>query len=230
MLYSQSPPLAEKEWLTAEETSSGRSARDPDARFDLRSGRRPLNAPIHSPHPSRLNAREVASDRPSIGRRMLRSLTRFSIAALIGVGATLSWQSYGDAAKEMVIARAPTLAWLLSISTTKPPVVATTSPDPMQQLAPLALNLDVVRRAVEQLAAKQEQMAQNITALQAVEEEIKQRLSAPPPSQQEASVPQNNPPQPRAPSSAAQSSSAPSQRPPSGQPLRLLDSPAQPAR
>jgi hypothetical protein len=75
MLYSQSPPLAEKEWLTAEETSSGRSAGDPDARFDLRSGRRPLNAPIHSPHPSRLNAREVASDRPSIGRRMLRSLT-----------------------------------------------------------------------------------------------------------------------------------------------------------
>src|SRR5258705_4110176 len=102
MLYSQSPPLAEKEWLTAEETSSGRSARDPDARSDLRSGRRPLKAPIQSPHPSRLNDREVASDRPSIGRRMLRSLTRFSIAALIGVGATLGWQSYGDAAKEMV--------------------------------------------------------------------------------------------------------------------------------
>ena len=78
---------------------------------------------------------------------MFRSFTRFSIAALIGVGATLSWQSYGDAAKEMVIARAPTLAWLLSISSTMPRVVATTSPDPMQQLAPLALNLDVVRRA-----------------------------------------------------------------------------------
>jgi len=162
MLYSQSPPLAEKEWLTAEETSSGRSARDPDARSDLRSGRRPLKAPIDSPHPSRLNDREVASDRPSIGRRMLRSLTRFSIAALIGVGATLGWQSYGDAAKEMVIARAPTLAWLLSISTTKPPVVATTSPDPMQQLAPLASNLDVVRRSVEQLAAKQEQIARTL--------------------------------------------------------------------
>src|SRR5215208_1175293 len=98
MLYSQSPPLAEKEWLTADETSSGRSARDPDSRSDLRSGMRPLKAPIHSPHPSRLNDREVASDRPSIGRRMLRSLTRFSIAALIGVGATLGWQSYGDAA------------------------------------------------------------------------------------------------------------------------------------
>src|SRR6267142_769615 len=209
MVYSQSPPLAETEWLTAEETSSDGSARDPDARSDLRSGRRPLKAPIQSPHPSRLNDREVASDRPSIGRRMLRSLTRFSIAALIGVGATLGWQSYGDAAKEMVIARAPTLAWLLSISTTKPPVVATTSPGPVQQLEPLAYNLDVVRRSVEQLAAQQEQMAQNIATLQAVEEDIRQKVSSPPPSpsQQAAPVPQYRPPQPR-----AQSSSVP--RPP----------------
>ncbi len=218
ILYSQSPPLAEKEWLTAEETSSGRSARDPDARSDLRSGRRPLNAPIHSPHPPRLNDREFASDRPSIGRRMLRSLTRFSIAVLIGVGATLGWQSYGDAAKEMVIARAPTLAWLLSISMTKPPVASATSPDLVQQLAPLALNLDVVRRAVEQLAAKQEQMAQNITALQAVEEDIRQKVSSTPPSPalQAASIPQPTPSQPRAQPSAVRSSSVPRPQPPAG--------------
>ena len=214
MLYSQSPPLAEKQWLTAEEPSSGRFARDPDARSDLRSGRRPLKAPIHSPHPSTPNDREVASDRPSIGRRMLRSLTRFSIAVLIGVGVTLGWQSYGDAAKEMVLARAPTLAWLLSISTTKPPVAAAPSPDLVQQLAPLALNLDVVRRAVEQLAAKQEQMAQNFTALQAVEEDIRQKVSSTPPSPapQAASIPQPTPSQPRAQPSAVRSSSVP--RPP----------------
>ena len=215
MVYSQSPPLAETEWLTAEETSSDGSARDPDARSDLRSGRRPLKAPIQSPHPSRLNDREVASDRPSIGRRMLRSLTRFSIAALIGVGATLGWQSYGDAAKEMVIARAPTLAWLLPISTTKPPVVAATSPGPVQQLEPLALNLDIVRRSVEQLAAKQEQMAQNIAALQTVDEDIRQKMSSTPPSPapQAVSIPQPNPPQPR-----AQSSSVPRPPPPAGPP------------
>src|SRR5262245_48913633 len=165
MLSSQSPPLAEKERLTAEEASSDRSARDSDARSDLRSGRRPLKAPIHSPHLSRLNDGEVASDRPSIGRRMLRRLTRFSIAALIGVGATLGWQSYGDMAKEMITARAPGLAWLLSISTTKPPVVSATSPGPAQQLEPLAFNLDFVRRSVEQIAAKQEEMAQDIATL-----------------------------------------------------------------
>jgi hypothetical protein len=136
MLYSQSPPLAEKEWLSVEEASSSGSARNPDARLDLRSGRRPLKAPIDPPHPYRFGEGQLASDRPSIGRRMLRSLTRFSIAALIGVGATLGWQSYGDAAKEMVIARAPTLAWLLSISTTKPPVVATTSLARCSSLSP----------------------------------------------------------------------------------------------
>ena len=218
MLYSQSPPLAEKEWLTAEETSSGRSARDPDARSDLRSGRRPLKAPIDPPHPYRFGEGQLASDRPSICRRMLRSLTRFSIAALIGVGATLGWQSYGDAAKEMVIARAPTLAWLLPISTTKPPVVAATSPGPVQQLEPLALNLDIVRRSVEQLAAKQEQMAQNIAAMQAVEEDIRQKVSSKPlsPAPQAASIPQPTPPQPRAQPSAVQSSSVPRPPPPAG--------------
>jgi type IV secretory pathway VirB10-like protein len=69
--------------------------------------------------------------------------------------------------------------------------------------------LDVVRRSVEQLAAKQDQMAQNIATLQTVEEDIRQKMSytPPSPSQQAASIPQPKPPQPRAQSSAVQSSS-----------------------
>jgi hypothetical protein len=205
---------------------SGRPARDFDAQSDQRIGVKPGKPSIHSYRPSGLHDDPMASHRPSLGRRTFRTLTRFSIAVLIGIGATLGWQSYGDEAKELVVTRAPSLGWLLSASKTKTPVASATSADLAQQLAPLALNLDVVRRGVENLAAKQEQMAQNITALQAVEEEMRQKLSAPPPSQQEASVPQHKPPQPRTPSSAVQSSSAPSPRPPSGQPLRLLDSPA----
>jgi hypothetical protein len=104
--------------------------------------------------------------------------TRFSIAVLIGVGATLGWQTYGDMAKEMIAARAPTLAWWLSISTTKLPVVAVTSPGEAQQLARLAFNLLIVRRSVEQIAAKQEEIAQSIAALQAVEEDIRQKTSS----------------------------------------------------
>jgi hypothetical protein len=217
MLYSQSPPLAEKQWPSAEDSSPGGLARDPDARSNQRIRMKPS---IDSPHPYRVGERQATSGRPSIGRRMVRSLTRFSITVLIGVGATLGWQSYGDAAKEMVAARAPTLAWLLSISRTKSPVVAATSPSPVQQLEPLASNLDIVRRSVEQLAYKQEQIAQNIAALQAVEEDIRRRMSFTPPSpapaQQAASIPQPKPPQPRAQSSAVQSSSVPRLSPPAG--------------
>jgi hypothetical protein len=191
MLYSQSPPL------TAEDTSFAGLERDPDVRSDQRMGRRRVKPSIDSPYPYRFGEGQPAIRRPSIGRRMFRTLIRFSIAVLIGVGATLGWQSYGDVAKEMLVARAPTLAWVLSVSTTKSPVVAATSTDPMQQLAPLASNLDVVRRSVEQLAAKQEQMAQNIAALRAVEEDARQKISsaAPAPAQQAASIPQPKPPQ-----------------------------------
>src|SRR5260221_7522874 len=194
-MYSQSIPRVEKEWLTAEETSSG--------------GLRSMKPSIRSPRPSGLKDDHVASDRASIGRRIFRTLTRFFIAVLIGVSGTLAWQSHGDAARDMVVARAPLLGWLFSASTTKSPAVAATAPDPAQQLEPLASNLDVVRRSVEQLAAKQEQMAQNIATLQAVADDIRQRTSTTPsPSQQQAApIPQPKPPQPRAQSSAVQSSS-----------------------
>ena len=202
MDYSQSPPLAEP--------------LDVDAMYDQR-----INPSIQSPRSSRLGYDQVASNRPSLGRRLFRTLTRFFITVLIGVGGTLAWQS--DTAREMMVARAPTLAWLFSASTTTSSAVAATSPDPVQQLEPLASNLDVVRRSVEQLADKQDQMAQNIAILQAVEEDIRQKMSSTPPSPapQAASTPQPNPPQPRAQPSAVRSSSVPRPPPPAGpQPSR----------
>lgn len=211
MHYSQSPPLAEKGWPTA-------GARDLDAVSDQRIGMRPVKPSMHSPRSPSLKDDQLAGDRPPVGRRIFRTLTRFFIAVLIGVGGTLAWQSHGDAAREMMVARAPTLAWLLSLSTTKSSAVAATSPDTVLQLGPLASNLDLVRRSVEQLAAKQDQMAQNIATLQAVEEDIRQKMSytSPSPSQQTAPIPQPKPPQPRAQSSAVQSSSVPRPPPPAG--------------
>jgi hypothetical protein len=211
MHYSQSPPLAE--------------ALDLDAISDQRIGKRPGKPPAHSPRSSNLRDDQFVSARPSVGRRILRTLTRFFVAVLIGVGATLAFQSYGDEARNMAVAQAPTLAWLLSVSTTKSPAVAATSPDPAQQLEPLASNLDAVRRSVDQLGAKQDQMAQNIATLQAVEEDIRQKMPSTPPSlsPQAAPIPQPpqpKPPQPRAQSSAVQSSSVPRPPPPAG-PLLL---------
>ena len=202
MAYSEGQPLVEKELLTAEGISSGARERNLHPRSDQRTGTWPNKPSIH---PSSLRDSQVASHRPSVGRRILRTLTRFFIAVLIGVGATLAWQSHGDAAREMLQAWSPTLAWLLPVSTTKSAVVAATSPDPVQQLGPMAFNLDFVRRSVEQIAAKQEQMAQDIAALQAVEEDIRQKMASapPPPDQPATSLPQPKQPQPRAQSSAA---------------------------
>ncbi len=220
-LVEQGPSLVEKEWQTADEISSGGPARDLHARSDQRIGIRPMKSSIRSPRPSVLKDEHDASYRPSIGRRIFRTLSRFFIAVLIGIGATLAWQSHGDAARDMVVARAPSLGWLLSVSTTKSAAGAVTAPDPMPQLEPLASNLDVVRRSVEQLAAKQEQMAQSIATLQAVEEDIRQKMSSLPPfpSQQAAPIPQYKPSQPRAQSSAVQSSSMPRPPPPAGPPV-----------
>ena len=121
---------------------------------------------------------------------MFRGLTRFIIAVLIGVGGTLAWQSYGDVAREMLATRAPGLAALL------PPVMKSAadaaSPASMDQLAPIASNLasslEIVRRSLDQMAARQDQMAQTIAALQAADEETGSgscpplRCSSPPPS------------------------------------------------
>ena len=189
MLYSQSPSL------TAEEPSYGGLARDPDVRSDQHIGRRRGNPSIDTPRHHRFGDGPLASGRPSLGRRLFRSLARFSIAVLIGVGATRGWQS--DAAREMLLDRAPVLGLLLPVSATKSPVMAATSTDQMQQLAPLASTLDVLRRNLEQLAAKQDQMARNIAALRAAEEDGKQKQPSAPsvPVQPAASIPQPKPPQ-----------------------------------
>jgi hypothetical protein len=73
----------------------------------------------------------------------------------------------------------------------------------------VARDLAVIRNSVEQLAAKQEQMAQNIATLQAAEQEIIQERSSPP-----LSGPVSHPPRKKArrvaPGKlAAQSSSVP---------------------
>lgn len=204
----RSPSLAAGEWLTAEEVSSDRSARDLDERSERGIGMRPVRPSTRSPSRSGFRDDQVASRRSSIGGRIFGALTRFFIVVLIGVGATLGWQSYGDEAKQMLLAHAPTLGWLLYVSTTKPPAVAATSPDLTQQLAPLATNLDIVRHNLELLTARQEQVSQNIAVMQAAEQDIKERLSfppqpQPPPAPQAAVVPQRKPPQPRVQSSAA---------------------------
>jgi hypothetical protein len=80
---------------------------------------------IHvSPRHTDFKQDQFGTEGLSIGRRMFRALARFGIAVLIGIGATLAWQSHGEEAKELVRTWAPSLGWLLSVSTTKSPAGA----------------------------------------------------------------------------------------------------------
>src|SRR6476620_11758337 len=81
-----------------------------DARLDPGSGTWSTTASIHPIHAFGRRGDQMAGDRPSIGRRLFRTLTRFVVTVLIGVGGTLAWQSYGDEARDMIAARAPALA------------------------------------------------------------------------------------------------------------------------
>ena len=211
MLYSQSPPLADNDAAPEEPR---RFALDQEDRSEPQFGRRPVHA---YPPP-----------RPSLLRRMLRGVTRFTIVVLIGVGTTLGWQAYGDMGKQMFAEYAPEQAWLLAyLPATRPPAARAAAAAPALQLEPLAANLDFVRRSVEQLALKQDQMARNLAALQAVDEDIRQRVSSPPPAAAPAQPvaaappPKPVPPKPQA-APGAPASVAPSPRPAAAGPVSLL--------
>jgi predicted negative regulator of RcsB-dependent stress response len=108
---------------------------------------------------------------------MVSALARFFIAVLIGVGATLAWQSYSDEAIEMVRTEAPSFAWLLPVSKAKPPPDdqrSTTAAASSPQLERLELSLLVVRRSVEQLALMVEQLSAKQDQLAAKQDQMSQ--------------------------------------------------------
>jgi hypothetical protein len=161
-MYTESPPLnddyPEDKFDTAKRASSNRVHR-------LRPGAFPRSSDFKNT--------KVASRRPSITRRIIRALGRFSVVLLIGVGGTLAWQSYGG---EMVRVWAPSLGWLLP-----------TSPSAELQalLKPVALDLAIMKRSVEllasnqdQLARKQDQMTQAFAILQTAVRDINQNILA----------------------------------------------------
>jgi hypothetical protein len=166
--------------------------------------RRPTASALHGF--ADLKNKQLTAVTPSIGRRALRTVVRFSCVVLIGVSATLAWQSYNEQAKELVRNWFPPIAWLLPAS----PVAAETQPKLGEELRPIAIDLALVRRSVEQLASdqkqiavKQENIAQDIAALQAVERDLRQNISSVPPSGN-MPLPRHRPAQPPAPSPAGQ--------------------------
>src|SRR6266566_252676 len=131
----------------------------------------------------------VGAMRPSFGGRASRGLARFLIIFSIGIGATLAWQSYGDAARAMLANSSPQLGWLAPqtapLAQTTPSMVVTPAADTassdLQQLtAAVASMRQSVDQLAAQLAAGQQQVADNIAKLHADEQKILQMLSATP--------------------------------------------------
>jgi hypothetical protein len=201
-------PLMAKERQAGGDAGWSGPARDLDPPGKRRSriqwGDRP---PAPSPHAA-VEADEVASPpRRSLARRAGRALIRFAIAVAIGIGGTLGWQTHGEQLREMAKIWAPSLVWLLPVATTDSPAPASaaTSAELVQQIAPVARDLALVRRGVEELAARQEQMAQSIATLQAVEQDLRLKTMAPQPPAAPAPAPAAAPPQRRPAQPAGQS-------------------------
>jgi hypothetical protein len=135
-------------------------------------------------------------------RRGSRGFVRYLVAICIGVAATLAWQSYGDAAKQIIATGAPELGWSpdakqmiasWTLGWTKPPAGSEKQALPVAQIAPSAPSIDaekvqqltqslaVLRQTVEQLAAGQDQMTRVISRLESAVTELIVKIPEPPP-------------------------------------------------
>ncbi len=141
---------------------------------------------MRSDFPADLLAGEPSAARPAPRRRASRLL----IAFCLGVAATLAWQSYGDATREIIADLSPQLGWLAPqaavAQTAGAASAAATASLDQRELNAMSLDLAAVRQRVDQLAAQiaagQEQMTRDFTMkLQAAEQDILDKVSAPPP-------------------------------------------------
>jgi hypothetical protein len=100
------------------------------------------------------------------------TLTRILITICVGVGAILAWQSYRDAAKQIIAKWYPQLGWFAPRAT---PIAysahdtiglaAQAAPSPEQRLSAMSLDLDAVRQNVDRIAVTQERTTRNVDQL-----------------------------------------------------------------
>lgn len=148
-------------------------------------GSPPVVPPSYARH-SDIDDRQLSSRRSSGSKRVFRTAVQLAFAVILGVVTTLGFQSYHDTASDMIRTAAPSLAWLLPVSTAHPPVSSATLPELVEQLKPISLDLAIVRRSLEQVVANQtqlvnnqEQIVQNLTTMHEVEQEIRQGVRTP---------------------------------------------------
>jgi hypothetical protein len=160
------------------------SAMPSPTQSEFSEGSLPVKPSVEVPvRPADLKNDRLARGRPSRAKRASSALARFLITFCVGVAATLAWQSYGDAAREMIANASPQLGWLAPqaapVGQNAPdaqaaPAVA--SPD-QQLLNPASLDLDAVRQSVDRIAASQDQITRSVDQLAAGQEQLTREIA-----------------------------------------------------
>jgi hypothetical protein len=148
-------------------------------------------------------------------RRGSRGFVRFLVAICIGVAATLVWQSYGEAIKQIIASWVQQFGWTKPSPSPQTAPIAQTAPAAVTPSAPIApainpeqvhqiaVDLGALRQTMEQIAGGQEQMRREINTLQGAVAEILIKIpETPPPPLTTASARKPKPaaaPSPRAP-------------------------------
>jgi hypothetical protein len=130
----------------------------------------------------------LKGERPSLRKRAVRGLVRFLIIFYLGVAATLAWQTYGDATREMIASSYPQLGWLApqaAPAETAPEMISPNAPvntSDSPELKSILVNVAAVRQSVDQLAAQflasQQQMASDIAKLRAADQDIFDKINS----------------------------------------------------
>jgi len=126
-----------------------------------------------------------ANEQPSAHKETSRPLAGFLIPFYIGIAATLTWQSYNDAARQIIASWSPQLGWLAPQAP-----VAQTVPNTIEQIITriadrivtnIAASQEQIARTVDQLTAGQEKMTREIIKLEAISQYgLARNLETPP--------------------------------------------------
>ena len=141
--------------------------------------------------PAKVKNGQLTTSRPSLGKRASLAFAYYMIVFSVGVAATLAWQTYGDATRQLIAlaASAPDQPQLNAISLDLDAVRRSIDGLAIAIGTSIATSQEQITRSVDQLAAGQEQMTREITKLQAVERYVLYKNSDLPPRPAPAQMP-----------------------------------------
>src|SRR5258708_29321921 len=155
----------------------------------------PIELSVEAPtvFTANLRSERFANEQPSGRQENSRPFARSLVTFCIGVAATLTWESYNDAAKQIIARWSPQLG---SLAPQAP--VAQTVPDRIEQIIAriadrivtnTAAGQEQIARAVDQLTSGQEQLAREMVKLEAISQYGLSKSIEPPPRPVHTSTP-----------------------------------------